>query len=416
MKVVHICTSLSGGAGLCTKRIITATRAFRVDARAVVAGGEHSEEWISLYEEPYPWSKCWLIQKLQVLLNICGLWPRFEVYSRMVSEMLKKGNLKDVCVTSPISRYSKLHEHPWVKEADIVHLHWVGGFLNYETFFKNLHKPIVWTIHDENPGLGGFHYTSWRDASTDSFMKLERKLVSIKQKAYAHVDNMTLVAISVVMKQFFQSNELLSQFPIKVIHNGIEAEEFQMLDKSICRKKLNLPANSLVFTFVAQNIHEGRKGLKELIAALSSLNIPNIHLYCLGGYDDIIPESDFPLHCVGFIKDAATQSLYYSASDYFVMPSFQESFGQTPIEAMSCGTPVIAFPTGIVPDLINNQNGIICSDFTIEALAEGIRQAMEREYDREAIREDVICRFSYDKIARQYVELYNELRDGSLTH
>ena len=43
-------------------------------------------------------------------------------------------------------------------EADIIHLHWVADFLDYESFFSILNKPIVWTFHDENPYLGGFHY------------------------------------------------------------------------------------------------------------------------------------------------------------------------------------------------------------------------------------------------------------------
>lgn len=409
MKVVHICTSLSGGAGLCAKRIINATRSMGLDARAIVVRGDEEYDWITVYEQSYPWSRFWPLQKLQVLLNKYSYWPRFDRISNKILQELQKSGAKGVCVTSPVTRFNKLHEHPWVKEADVIHLQWVGNMLDYETFFKNVHKPIVWTIHDENPGLGGFHYTSWRDASTDSFKNLERKLVAIKHKAYNYVDKMTLVAISSMMKEYFQSNELLSRFPIKIIHNGIEAEKFQMLDKDLCRQQLNIPCDAIVFTFVAQNIHEGRKGLKELIGALESLHIPNLHLFCLGGFDNIVPAANFPVHCVGFVKDAATQSLYYSASDYFVIPSYQEAFAQTPMEAMACGSPVIAFPCSGAHDLIDDNNGVVCTDFTVEALRDGIREAMAREYDREMIREDVVSRFAYDKIAREYVELYNEV-------
>jgi glycosyltransferase involved in cell wall biosynthesis len=103
------------------------------------------------------------------------------------------------------------------------------------------------------------------------------------------------------------------------------------------------------------------------------------------------------------------QSPYYSAANYFVMPSFQEAFGQTPLEAMACGTPVVSFPCGIASDLINENNGIVCEDFTADALANGIKTAMSREYDPKIIREDVINRFSYDKIAQQYIELYKKV-------
>ena len=409
MKVVHICTSLNGGAGLCAKRIIRATRAMGIDAKVIVAEGDNEDEWVDVFNVPYPWSKIWPIKKFQVLLNMYGLWPRYERFPHKINKELKKMDADRVCVTSPISRYKKLHEHPWIKDADIIHLQWVGNFLDYETFFKNVHTPIVWTIHDENPGLGGFHYTSWRDSSTESFKKLERKLIAIKQEAYSHVENMMLVAISSMMKQYIMSNELLSRFPVRMIHNGIEADRFLKKDKQESRQQLEIPADAIVFTFVAENIHEGRKGLKDLIEALEEIQIPNVHLYCLGRYDDILPESDLPVHCVGFVSDAATLSLYYSASDYFVIPSYQEAFAQTPMEAMACGTPVITYPCSGSGDLINESNGVICTDFSVNALVDGIRLAMTRKYDPSIIREDVIGRFAYDKIACQYLQLYEDV-------
>ena len=76
---------------------------------------------------------------------------------------------------------------------------------------------------------------------------------------------------------------------------------------------------------------------------------------------------------------------------------------------MSCGTPVISFPVSGARDLINEKNGVVCDDFTIDALVNGIKLAMTRKYCREKIREDVINRFSYAKIAKQYIELYKSV-------
>ena len=76
---------------------------------------------------------------------------------------------------------------------------------------------------------------------------------------------------------------------------------------------------------------------------------------------------------------------------------------------MACGTPVVAFPCSGSHDLINQDNGVVCGDFTVEALIESIKLAMSRTYYPERIREDVINRFSYDKIAKQYLDLYHEV-------
>ena len=102
-------------------------------------------------------------------------------------------------------------------------------------------------------------------------------------------------------------------------------------------------------------------------------------------------------------------SEYYSAADYFVLSSFQEAFAQTPLEALACGTPVIAFPCSGVPDLITHKIGVMSENFTLEALVDAIKKAMNTEYCQDEIRNEVVSRFSYDIIAKQYIDLYNQL-------
>ena len=406
MKIVHICTSLQGGAGLCADRIIRTTRALGVDVRAIVAKGE-SSEYVDVVEPVIPWSKFWLIKKIQVLLKIKGIWPKSEKIQKRINDEARK-NHAPATFTSPITQYKKIADHPWVREADIVHLHWIGNFVDYETFFENVDKPIVWTIHDENPGLGGFHYQMWKDSTTDSFKALDDELALLKGRVYASVKSMTLVAISTMMREYFQKNNLLCDFPCSLIHNGLEEASFSPVSTACAREALGLSVESKVFLFVALNIHEDRKGLKELIAALERLDNPNTVLVCLGNYQ-VVPKASFEIRCEGLVFNSRLLSLYYSAADYFVMPSFQESFAQTPMEAMACGTPVVSFPCSGSQDLINQDNGVVCEDFTVEALVEGIKVAMSRSYDRNRIREDVVSRFSYSKIAKQYLELYERI-------
>ena len=406
MKVTHICTSLSGGAGICASRIIKATKCLGVDARVIVAQGVDNDE-TSVAAPQISWSDKWYIQKLQALLAMMGVGAKSLKVGRKIT-LLQNRYSGTYCFTSPLTGYTKLFDHPWVKEADIIHLHWIGQFVDYETFFPKINKPIVWTIHDENPGLGGFHYTSWKNEAPESFQRLDDELMVIKQEAYKQVKAMTLVAISNQMRLFFQQSKLLSRFPSVLIHNGIDGQLFQPIPKQIAKEVLGIPDNAIVFLFSAQNIHEGRKGLKELIAALEALKIPNMILICLGNYEKV-PEASFEIRCEGFISNNRLQSLYNSAADFYMMPSFQEAFAQTPMEAMACGTPVIAFPCSGTKDLINEENGIVCKDFTTESLIEGIRQAMKCPYNREVIRKNLLDKFSYSIIAKQYLTLYQNI-------
>ena len=409
MKIVHICTSLEGGAGLCAARIIRSTRAQGIDAKALVPQGVKSE-FVDVVQPQDPLSKFWLIRRVQMYLRKKGFWPKPELISkRIFLECIKNG--KQVTFTSPVTFYKNITSHPWLKEADIIHLHWIGDFVDYKSFFGSIDKPVVWTIHDQNPGLGGFHYQVWKDNATDSFKAFDDELVLLKKRAYKKVQSMTLVAISTMMRDFCQSNVLLRDFPCTLIHNGIEESCFIPISKECVRKSLDLSAESTVFLFVAQDIHNNIKGLNELIQALELLHLPNVVLVCIGRYCQF-PTSSFEVRCEGFISNDRLLSSYYSAADYFVMPSYQEGFAQVPMEAMACGTPVVAFPCSGAHDLINQENGVVCEDFTVDALVKGISLAMSRNYDRQQIREDVVRRFSYNVIGQQYVDLYRRILAG----
>ena len=409
MRVVHICTSLNGGAGLCASRIIQATKALGVDVRAIVKEGQEDEA-VSVVRQASPWSGNWLFRKTQVLLSKTVQWPKYLYYENKIPKERQKCH-QTICFTSPITPYTKLPEHPWIKDADIVHLHWIGDFVDYPSFFRQIDKPIVWTIHDENPGLGGFHYSLWKKEAPASFKRLDDQLMEIKRKAYKQVKKMTLVAISNQMKDFLHS-ELLCNFPIELIHNGIDREAFCPIHHETAKSVLGIPADSIVFLFSAQNINEERKGLKELIAALEILNIPRTKLVCLGNFKKE-PKASYEIRCEGFIPNHNLQSIYYSAADFFMMPSFQEAFAQAPMEAMACGTPVVAFPCSGTDSLINEGNGVVCDNFTCESLAKGIQQALRCCYDRDAIRQDLLKRFSYNIIARQYIQLYNKIQKST---
>ena len=405
MKVTHICTSFEGGAGICAARIIEATRALGVDARAIVSNGTRSEN-VRTVQPKRTWSSNWCLKKIQALMAVCGLGPKlFKVEKRMAKEQRKYHGL--YCFSSPITGYTHIAEHPWVKEADIIHLHWIGYFVDYESFFLHINKPVVWTLHDENPGLGGFHYSSWKKEAPVSFQKLDNQLMVLKDKVYRQVHSMTLVAISQQMESYFAQSKLLSRFPHVLIHNGIDGKQFSPIPKAAAREELGLSQEDNVFLFSSQNIHEERKGLKELIAALENLNIPNAVLLCLGNYKEI-PKTSVKIRCEGFVSNSHLQSTYYSAANYFMMPSFQEAFAQAPLEAMACGTPVIAFPCSGTKELISEINGVVCRDFTIDALSNGIQYAMSKTYDSASIRKYVLSHFSYEYIAKQYIQLYQE--------
>jgi glycosyltransferase involved in cell wall biosynthesis len=294
-----------------------------------------------------------------------------------------------------------------VKKADVIHLHWIENFVDYPTFFQKIDKPIVWTFHDENIAYGGFHYSDEANRFKEPFAEIESQFIGIKKKALRRDLNIHMVALSKQMEQFYHEHGLQSNYHVSIIHNGILPDNFQNFDRDYCRKILGIPVDRTVLCFCASEIHENRKGLDTLVKALEVIKNPKITLLCVGKGE--LPKTPVDVVGTGVINNTRFLSVVYSASDLFVMPSYLEAFGLTPVEAMACGCPVVAFPSGIIDELIIPVNGVRCHDFSVESLVEGIQTALATKYDREAIRKDVVERFNISRIAEQYIELYKSL-------
>lgn len=405
MKVVHLSKLPDGGATWCAMRISSALQKEGIESKLLLMQGEPTD--IIAIAEPYwlykRYENCFMRMLMKFLKFVVR--PQYEYYKWKRKQAEKTGG---EFFTSPLTDYISLHDHPYIKTADIVHLHWIADFVDYPSFFRKVKKPIVWTIHDENPGLGGFHYKTHLQEANSIYKRLDRKFANIKKKAISQGTRPHLVAISTMMRQYFEQNEILKDCPITLIHNGVEGDLFQMHHKVQSRNSLGLPHNKIIFLFSSYKIEDKRKGLSLLIDALEKLHDDSVCLVCLGSFESV-PNAKIDIICAGLVRDKNMLSQYYSAADFFILSSFQEAFAQTPLEAMSCGTPVITFPCSGSADLIKDHNGVLCDDFTVEALYNGIKTAMEHTYKCEEIRKDVLSRFSYDKIAQQYIDLYNTI-------
>lgn len=406
MKVVHITKLPDGGASWCAMRICHALREQGIDAEMLLMQGNPASN-ITIAEADWLYRKHGnIVVRLFVKILKLVLRPRFEhlIHQRKHAEKTCKAFF-----TSPVTGYTSLANHPLVKEADVVHLHWISDFVDFPTFFKRVRKPIVWTIHDENPGLGGFHYLSHKEEASKEYLRLDKVYENIKRQALEKGNRPHLVAISSYMRDFFKNSPILRDCPTTLIHNGVDCKAFHSLPKAECRAKLGIPLDKNVFLFSSYQIEDKRKGLHMLIPALEALQDDSIILVCLGKYKAVPNTKYIQVRCEGLVKGSDLLSEYYSAADYFVLSSFQEAFAQTPLEALACGTPVIAFPCSGVPDLINSTLGVKSDDFTIESLTVAIKKAMTTTYSHEDIRNEVESRFSYDIIAKQYIDLYKKL-------
>lgn len=409
MKVVHISTFDDGGAGLAALRIHLSLRSLNVDSMMLVAHKNSSVPSVIEVEKSelntVSFPKNRFLRRVKRWLHKRGM---FQSEMECDEKVIK--SIPTDCrafFTTPISNYD-LRSHPLIDSADLIHLHWIEGFVDYRTFFQSLNKPVIWTFHDENIGFGGFHYQREYDKYYNKYKLLEDKYTSLKKDAISLVKDITMISLSKEMDSFCHEKSFLKERTSYIIPNAVDFKRYCIHDKTFAKSVFKIPSDSIVITFCAYIIDEPRKGLSELLTSLESLNIPNLVLFCIGGGN--LPRStSLQVYRAGYVTNEDVLSLMYSASDLFVMPSYQEAFAQTPLEAMSCGVPTVAFPVSGTALLLNESNGVRCEEFSVQALVEGINKALQTPYNPVSIREDIITRFSPMVVAKQYLSVYHEV-------
>ncbi len=418
MNILHLNTENSnGGASLCAKRICNAQRKHGIDARMLVAHGVE-ESFIQKAVPDKKQTDIWYSYPLlghikHMLMRMPWFWDEEKV--RIELKKAQENTFEKPYIHMPYSYYKDVTNHPLFQWADIIHLHWVSGFIDYPTFFKKIKKTVVWTLHDEHPAIGLMHYQSCFSPLPITYEKTNNAVIKIKEKAIKHAgSNINIVAISEKMQDVCAQSPITKRLPTTLIHNGVDETIFYPHDKQSVRKFYNIPKDAIVFLFSAYNIGDRRKGLDRVITALESLALPNTYLICIGENEGkTAPETSFRIIQTGKIDNQDYIAGLYSASDFFIQASYEESFGQTILEAMACGTPVVSTCCGISPDLIFDFNGIICKGYDPKEIADGIKQALEYQHNQgysvSIIRDYIVKNYSYDIISNQYINLYKDI-------
>lgn len=407
MKIVHVALTDGGGAGKGMLNLHHALLAQGIDSWVLVAHKRSNDERIvEMRPNHHLWGTSRWIQMLQ--RAACRIGVCLNDYDHFHHRIFHVRKTHPVFFTQPLSQYNILN-HPLVKEADILHLHFVAEFVDYPSFFPNVKQPVVWTIRDEEPGLGGFHFREAKQRFGAPYASLEEAFFKIKREAVEQCKALHLVSLSNVVKAFCQNVDYLASRPNTVIPNTISPADFQLINKAQARLKLGLKADSIVLSFVSCHLSEERKGLHLVLQALKILNDKRIHLLCVGHRDASI--ADAPnVHFFGSISDTSILSTIYSASTLFVNASVQETFGKTIVEALYCGTPVVTTSVGIAPEVITPNNGCILPARSAEALSKALRESLTHSFSApKAIRQGAIRIFDAERVAKQHIQLYTSM-------
>jgi glycosyltransferase involved in cell wall biosynthesis len=356
-------------------------------------------------------------------------------------KLIAQGNIlleKALNQLTPQNLYSSskinCRQHPLIKEADIINLHnlhWHDRNFSI-LLLKNICKikPVVWTWHDMWPITGhciySFDCDRWKigcgkcpDLNSYISLKIDTTatLHKIKKSIYSK-SKFTVITPAQWLKELASASPLLHNKKIVCIPNGINNQIYKSQPKQQARQALGIeiePERQIVLfsagTWTAQN--KGYPYFEKAILNLKVL-IPNLFLlgFGQGDFSETL-KTEFETLALGYIDHPKLKALVYSAADIFVFPTIADNLPNAVLESMACGTPVVSFNTGGVPDMIEHmETGYIAERGNIEDLANGILTLLNNDDLRESMAKKGIERiaknFTSELQARRYLEIYQK--------
>ena len=351
---------------------------------------------------------------------------------KLLEKILKEGVTSQLGLNnlSAISSFNIINNQLCL-DADLLNLHCI-----HEDFFIYLllpllteNKPAVFTLHDMWAFTGHCAYSydcdRWKigcgkcpypDSSPSIKRDGTRWEWKLKNWAYNR-SNLTIVTNSKwLMEQAKQS--MLNRLPIYNIPYGIDTEAYQPLDTEQCRLLLGIPTGKKVLMFGAEKLNDPRKGGDLLHKALQSLPESlkaETVLLLLGGNGQALADiTGFQTLNLGYLSNERLMAIAYSAADLFLFPTRADTFGLVSIESQACGTPVVSFRVGGVPEHVRpGITGYLAEPEDAEDFRDGIVQLLEdqplRSYMSHQCREIAVKEYSLELYAQRYMDLYRQL-------
>lgn len=269
----------------------------------------------------------------------------------------------------------------WVRtyDPDVIHLHNLHGYyLNIEILFdylKNCGKKIIWTLHDCWAFTGHCthfqypHCDKWqtecdkcgrkKDYPKAYFTHAQRNF-NKKKQIFCGVDNLTLVTPSEWLARLVKES-FLKEYPIKVIHNGIDLSVFKPTECDF-REKFGLQDKKIILGVAG--VWDKRKGLDDFLKLSESLKDNDEYRIVLVGLTDKQVKK-MPKNIIGINRTNNTAELagLYTTADVLFNPTYEDNYPTVNLEAQACGTPVITYATGGSVESVPEENVIPVGEY-----------------------------------------------------
>jgi len=312
---------------------------------------------------------------------------------------------------------------------DIVNLHWINAGIASIRAVAGLKVPVVWTLHDMWPFTGGCHYSGEcgeyrqscrRCPKVKQFLGAPAISNWIHQRKRKHWGDKATHAItpSDWMKKLALSSSLFSHATITHIRNCVDPAIFNAHARAKMRAQLGLEPECRAVLFSSAN--QPRKGasiIPDVIRILQKLTLGSRWRFIFMGGVPPMLEASRAVVKLPPTTDQAQVASYYAASDLYVLPSYEDNLPNTISESLSCGTPVAAFPTGGIVEMVERGvNGYLSERNDALSLTDAICQVWTSGLQpRESISSAAHATYAPGRIAALHINLFDDILSGAHT-
>lgn len=316
-------------------------------------------------------------------------------------------------------------------KPDIVNLHWTHGYTIPLKILPRVNSevPLFWTIHDLWPITANsfFEFSGGKRLSGTGSATLRKTisrlrfspgiLLGYKVRLLGDV-RMHTISPSAWLRALVNESPVFRASVNHHIPNGVDTEVFRCLDRHQVRARYGIPQDQFVVLFLAANLGDERKGFYYFMKAVEHLGATRPELMArittvLVGANSQGAEQ----YLRGNVKvlcgtrDVSQLVEYYNLADVFVSTSLADNFPSTSLESCACGTPVVAFNVGGVPEIVlDGKTGLLAESKDYAAVADNISQILNDaellEEMRKNCREHVSGNFSMKKFVDGYIEQF----------
>jgi len=331
----------------------------------------------------------------------------------------------------------QLGRHTFFQNADLVHFHGMhSGTFSYLALPKVASsRPCLLSLHDTWAFTGHCAYSydceRWKTGCGDCPSPEEPPAIArdgtrlewrMKSRAFLK-SGIRLISKSTWTTRMVRVSAL-RHLPLTEIPYGVDTGVYRPRGRARSRQLLGLPQDRFVLLVSAGDLSNRRHGIDLLVGALQGLALDlaaRCILLVMGRRGvELIHGAGLPVRDLGYLADGHLKAIAYSAADLYLFPTRADVFGLSSIESQACGTPVVSFRVGGVPDHIRpGETGFLAEPDDVLGFRDGIALLLQNEAARLRMagtcRSSVLQDYDLSLEATRHAGLYESMLSQAAT-